>query len=571
MDTPPSLSPQQLQVAAPRRRAVAAELRAAFGPGAFPELRRACERYRSGELDAPSFCALFYGLIAEGDGSLVRRADVMLEQLCELLPPPRRAALRDPGLRGRARLEVSRGRQQCDTSDSRRHGSSGSCRRVALAPAHDEEAGSGAGQQPAALTITVRALRCPPVQLSELARSETIGQLKARMLSDVRLAGALQGCVAAADVRLLRAGVALGDSELLGSCCSSGGGGGGGVAAAPVLHVLAARKPLPTSVPASTSVDDVVSCTPAAAPRASMPSCNMVCEECARTCPTVGGRVDDADGFWYCNRCWDAFEQPLSAQTTSAEAGAKAEAQKNIRPAAAAQIESDHQLAVALAEADAEDAAADAEAAAHSHADSLRLARQMQLAADEEPAILSDAPRGSEEEEEEALGRRRADSQSYGARWPRNRPGHDASSTAAPPPRQPVWSHDLVAQLEADVAEGATGGAGGQQDTAAVLIEARGSRERRAAALADDIAAARFETGWSGCPESFSLAVSGVGDSELAVRVREVVGAIAQARGEQFDAEFGAILARRRAGSVGGCCCGCGCCGCGCVLWLDLD
>ena len=74
------------------------------------------------------------------------------------------------------------------------------------------------------------------------------------------------------------------------------------------------------------------------------------------------------------------------------------------------------------------------------------------------------------------------------------------------------------------------------------------STQRRADDLAAEIKEAQFQTGWSGCPESFSLAVSGVGDSDLAVRVREVVGMIARTRGDEFASEFTDTLKARLAG-----------------------
>lgn len=51
-----------------------------------------------------------------------------------------------------------------------------------------------------------------------------------------------------------------------------------------------------------------------------------------------------------------------------------------------------------------------------------------------------------------------------------------------------------------------------------------------------------------GCPEAYALAVSGVGDSELAQRVRSAVATIAAARANDFAADFKRTLAARRQG-----------------------
>lgn len=51
-----------------------------------------------------------------------------------------------------------------------------------------------------------------------------------------------------------------------------------------------------------------------------------------------------------------------------------------------------------------------------------------------------------------------------------------------------------------------------------------------------------------GCPEGFALAVSGVGDSQLAQRVRSAKAAIAEMQEEAFESEFSRILSDRRAG-----------------------
>ena len=51
-----------------------------------------------------------------------------------------------------------------------------------------------------------------------------------------------------------------------------------------------------------------------------------------------------------------------------------------------------------------------------------------------------------------------------------------------------------------------------------------------------------------GCPEAYALAVSGVGDSELAQRVRSAVATIAAARANDFAADFARTLAARRHG-----------------------
>ena len=51
-----------------------------------------------------------------------------------------------------------------------------------------------------------------------------------------------------------------------------------------------------------------------------------------------------------------------------------------------------------------------------------------------------------------------------------------------------------------------------------------------------------------GCPEAYALAVSGVGDSELAQRVRSAVATIAASRANDFATDFKRTLSARRQG-----------------------
>ena len=67
-------------------------------------------------------------------------------------------------------------------------------------------------------------------------------------------------------------------------------------------------------------------------------------------------------------------------------------------------------------------------------------------------------------------------------------------------------------------------------------------------ALAEEISSAQAQTAWTGCPEAYALAVSGVGDSELAQRVRSAVQAIAATRASEFAEEFSSTLAARKKG-----------------------
>ncbi len=114
----------------------ALKLKAAFGEEAFARLKAVKNRYRDGDgLDAQGFLTAFYALASEDDG-LAARADTLLGPssraalahlahqahlshpartrwkllmlmvaglVTALLPPPKRGALRDPTLRGRAR------------------------------------------------------------------------------------------------------------------------------------------------------------------------------------------------------------------------------------------------------------------------------------------------------------------------------------------------------------------------------------------------------------------------------------------------------------------------------------
>ena len=66
--------------------------------------------------------------------------------------------------------------------------------------------------------------------------------------------------------------------------------------------------------------------------------------------------------------------------------------------------------------------------------------------------------------------------------------------------------------------------------------------------LTTEISTAQAQTAWSGCPEAYALAVSGVGDSELAQRVRAAVSTIAAARANDFGRDFGRTLTARREG-----------------------
>ena len=99
----------------------ALKLRAAFGDAAFAKLKAAKNRYRDGEgLDAQGFLTMFYALAAEDDG-VAARADSLLSLVTALLPPPKRGALRDPSLRGRARNAAAASAQLAHAAPSAQH------------------------------------------------------------------------------------------------------------------------------------------------------------------------------------------------------------------------------------------------------------------------------------------------------------------------------------------------------------------------------------------------------------------------------------------------------------------
>ena len=180
-----------------KRGAFAAELRAAFGP-AFPHLRKACNLYRRAELQPADFCASFYRLTA-ADDSLAVRADVLLELVTQLLPAPRRAALRDPGLRGRARVAAA-------TQQPEPHAYS------------------------SALVVTLKSLRHGDRAI-DLPRSSTFAEVKQQILNDPTLE-----LSPGTGVRLLVAGQLLPDEETVGSCAALAASGGG----RPAIHMLIA-------------------------------------------------------------------------------------------------------------------------------------------------------------------------------------------------------------------------------------------------------------------------------------------------------------------------------------------
>ena len=127
--------------------AEALRLKAAFGEEAFSRLKAAKNRYRDDDgLDAQGFLTVFYALAAEDDG-LAARADSLLVLVTALLPPPKRGALRDPTLRGRARSAA------------------------ATAPAPS-------GQQ--VLRVALKSLLHPPVEL-QLRGDQRVEQLRAQV------------------------------------------------------------------------------------------------------------------------------------------------------------------------------------------------------------------------------------------------------------------------------------------------------------------------------------------------------------------------------------------------------